>query len=313
MIFFEHIEWERLPQLLSLVVDGLEFRLRPLHTGVERQPRARTARRYNVHSHAVYHIVLYRSGGGLIEVAGEPVRIEPRTLVLTGPGDSHHFHPRSTHAFEYVEMTFSFESRDGIRAHLSFHQVLAALFGLDRVSGTLHRRLSVSQSSRLVSMLERFETLAGFPDGGGTVSSYQVLTAAFSFLLEEVLETKLERGRANRTDQAAVTAHDFIEANVGRSFRVGDVAGQVGMSERQLQRRFKAVYGMGVMGFRAECRLRHARQMLRESGLRINEISERLGFSSPYYFSTFFRRHTGVPPKEYRGGRVERDVCAGLG
>ncbi len=301
MIFFEHIEWERLPQLLSLVVDGVEFRLRPLHTGVERQCRRRTPRKHNVHSHAVYHIVLYRAGGGPIEVAGEPVRIEPRTLVLTGPAEPHHFYPCSAHAFEYVEMTFSYESRDGVRGQWSFHQVLAALFGAGHVSGALHRQLSVSQFSRLGAMLERFETLAGFPDGGGLVSSYQVLTSVLSFLLEEALEAEREGGKASRMDQAAIIAHDFVEANLGRAFAVEDVASRVGLSERQLQRRFKAAYGMGVKGFRAECRLRHARQMLRESDLRINEISERLGFSSPYYFSSFFRLHTGVSPREYRG------------
>ena len=32
----------------------------------------------------------------------------------------------------------------------------------------------------------------------------------------------------------------------------------------------------------------------------IKEISSALGFANEYYFSRFFRKHTGVPPGQYR-------------
>ncbi len=33
----------------------------------------------------------------------------------------------------------------------------------------------------------------------------------------------------------------------------------------------------------------------------ISQISERSGFNSQHYFSTVFRKMTGMTPKEYRG------------
>jgi len=37
--------------------------------------------------------------------------------------------------------------------------------------------------------------------------------------------------------------------------------------------------------------------------LSIKEIAAELGFGSEFYFSRFFRRHTGMAPRDYRQSR----------
>ena len=40
--------------------------------------------------------------------------------------------------------------------------------------------------------------------------------------------------------------------------------------------------------------------MLKSTDKQINEISDFLGFSDPYYFSKVFKKITGLSPKKYR-------------
>ena len=42
-----------------------------------------------------------------------------------------------------------------------------------------------------------------------------------------------------------------------------------------------------------------AKQMIRENELNFTEIAETLGFNTPQYFTTVFRRISGMTPSEY--------------
>lgn len=60
--------------------------------------------------------------------------------------------------------------------------------------------------------------------------------------------------------------------------------------------------GRSVMDWlNAHCILR-AQVLLRHTDMPIYEIADRLGFQSATFFSRFFRRETGMSPKEYRAG-----------
>ena len=61
--------------------------------------------------------------------------------------------------------------------------------------------------------------------------------------------------------------------------------------------------GRSVMDWlNAHCILR-AQVLLRHTDLPIYEIADQLGFQSATFFSRFFRRETGMAPKEYRAGK----------
>ena len=48
-----------------------------------------------------------------------------------------------------------------------------------------------------------------------------------------------------------------------------------------------------------------ARRYLSETGMTIAEISDKLGFSSQRYFSTAFKRATGLSPSEFRKSNID--------
>ena len=49
-----------------------------------------------------------------------------------------------------------------------------------------------------------------------------------------------------------------------------------------------------------EVRLQNAKRLLRSTGMSITEIAYAVGFSDSNYFSSVFKKHTGMTPGEYR-------------
>lgn len=74
----------------------------------------------------------------------------------------------------------------------------------------------------------------------------------------------------------------------------------IGTSRASLYNKLKASVGVGANEYLNRIRIEQATAMIRETPLSITEISEKVGFSSPKYFSTCFRRHTGLTPTQCR-------------
>jgi len=85
------------------------------------------------------------------------------------------------------------------------------------------------------------------------------------------------------------------------------VGTNVSMSDRQLQRKLKAITNAAPHEYIRNYRLAQARQLL-ESGERASEVAFAVGFTSQSYFTTCFKARFGVTPTEIRtvprAGRV---------
>lgn len=107
------------------------------------------------------------------------------------------------------------------------------------------------------------------------------------------------RGLASLPDgvRAAV---QLIEEHIEEPLRVGEIAARVGISQRQLERRFNANFSCSVSRFAQLLRLQHARVLLVSTGLGIGEISVASGFNTQSHFNKAFKECFGRKPSAYR-------------
>lgn len=89
---------------------------------------------------------------------------------------------------------------------------------------------------------------------------------------------------------------------------LAELAALCGISQSHLMRSFKASTGWQIHKFIAEDRLKAAKTMLGLEHCNTKEIAARLGFGSPAYFATAFRRMTGMTPSEYRKQARSREA-----
>jgi AraC-like DNA-binding protein len=81
---------------------------------------------------------------------------------------------------------------------------------------------------------------------------------------------------------------------------IDNVAKQVGLSPAGLRARFKTETGFTPHEYLHHRRIEEAQRRLAETADEVTAIAHELGFSSSQYFSTAFRRQTGLTPGEYR-------------
>ena len=115
-----------------------------------------------------------------------------------------------------------------------------------------------------------------------------------------------QSGPGNRQDKKflnELTA--LIEQNLADpAFGVEKLSRDMGLSRVQLYRKVQALLAMNVMDYLTEIRLKKARHLLRETNKPMAEIADETGFSSPAYFTTFFKQHTKKTPSDYRKSTV---------
>ena len=78
-------------------------------------------------------------------------------------------------------------------------------------------------------------------------------------------------------------------------------------TESHAIRAFKSGYGITPYQYLLQKKLSVAKMMLENTHMSIKEISVFLGFNDNHYFSVFFRRQTGVSPKQYRNEQINKD------
>lgn len=93
---------------------------------------------------------------------------------------------------------------------------------------------------------------------------------------------------------------DYIRRNFARGISVGELARQVPVSRSVLYRLFTEEVGRSMVEELGRVRISHAKKLLRETKLKIGEITTRSGFSGNISFSRAFQHAVGMSPSEYR-------------
>lgn len=78
------------------------------------------------------------------------------------------------------------------------------------------------------------------------------------------------------------------------------LAEQVGLSVNYLRNVYKENTGESLSTYITNCKLEIIYHLLASTDTSIQEISDNLGFATKNYFFTFFKKHTGMTPNEYR-------------
>ena len=93
---------------------------------------------------------------------------------------------------------------------------------------------------------------------------------------------------------------DYIEMHLSDDLSVQRLAQRTGYADYYLTRKFREETGMSLIQYITGARIRYARLLLETTDLPVSRIAEQLHFCSSSYFTTHFRKETGLSPKEYR-------------
>jgi AraC family transcriptional regulator, transcriptional activator of pobA len=92
----------------------------------------------------------------------------------------------------------------------------------------------------------------------------------------------------------------LIEAQFRRQPSVEQFAAQLGMSSAHLNTLCRRLADRSALQLLHERLLLEAKRQLTYTNMTISQIADSLGFSEPAYFTRFFKRNTGLSPRDFR-------------
>jgi transcriptional regulator GlxA family with amidase domain len=93
----------------------------------------------------------------------------------------------------------------------------------------------------------------------------------------------------------------MMEGNIEDPMSPADLAEEVGMSTRQLERLFRRYLNRSPKRYYMELRLQKARNLLMQTDMSVINVALACGFASPSHFSKCYRSHYNTTPYRERG------------
>jgi AraC-like DNA-binding protein len=92
----------------------------------------------------------------------------------------------------------------------------------------------------------------------------------------------------------------FIDENIARPLRIADLADLAGLSQYQLARRVRGLFGLTMGQYITKARIEFARSRLGSTDQAISNVALDCGYSDQAAFSRQFRQSVGLSPAAYR-------------
>lgn len=92
---------------------------------------------------------------------------------------------------------------------------------------------------------------------------------------------------------------EYLESNIENRLRFDDVLKHFSTSASVIKKIFRDNMDCGIMEYFNRLKIEAAKQMIRDGNYNFTQIADRLSFNTSQYFTTVFRRVTGMNPSEY--------------
>lgn len=128
-------------------------------------------------------------------------------------------------------------------------------------------------------------------------------TASALNLLERILivvRTSADGRESAVLDSRVSRVLQAIETSAPRAPSSAELSRIAGLSPSRLATIFKQHTGISILAAVNRVRLRAARHALQDPAATLHDVAERCGFRSPYSFSNWYLKQTGLRPGEYQ-------------
>lgn len=136
-------------------------------------------------------------------------------------------------------------------------------------------------------------------------SEFRSRHAAFTYRTALILRNILMRLATQANEQGEQrgtldTSIRFIHTHLNHDLSVKKLADMEFLSEGYYRSLFKQVTGVSPSEYITEQRIGRACQLLTETTMSIDRVSEGVGIHDRLYFQRFFKKHTGITPAQFR-------------
>lgn len=187
--------------------------------------------------------------------------------------------------------------------------VLARIVGTLTATGASHAKAMDASCGVLymaTSLLPDGEEIisgifAGVKDGYRSVYECKTADECCVWLdrLRNGLVDVLQNRKQDYRLRVVTKVQRYIDDNIGKRLLLSEVASIYGFSQNYLSALFSRYGGCSFVEYTTRAKISAAKKLMAAGELKINEIADRLGFESAFYFSKVFKKLEGISPREY--------------
>ena len=126
------------------------------------------------------------------------------------------------------------------------------------------------------------------------------MVSSLMYYLAECKANYPQKQSLTRPEQICGQYLSLVETHCREQHRVEWYAGQMCLAPKYLSNVLKQTLDVSPNSCIDQALLRQAKSLLSSTSLSIQQISDRLGFQNQSHFGTFFKRHVGCSPKDFR-------------
>ena len=204
-------------------------------------------------------------------------------LVLYRPGTRHDY-GTAPRAQSWALQFAHFHPRPDWLALLDWPEAASGIRRL-QTSGEVHRRVTES--------FERMVALSRSGLAQAELLGLNALEAAF-------LWAGTQKPDTGQLDPRLILVLEEITSRLAEPLTVASLAQMAGLSESRLTHLFASQLGTPLMQFVERQRMQTAEQLLDLASYSIAQVAHAVGYEDPLYFSTRFKRFSGLSPSAYR-------------
>lgn len=123
-------------------------------------------------------------------------------------------------------------------------------------------------------------------------------------LLIRIIQTQTVKSIDDNTfsnqNNAISQVIEYIRKNLKEDINLKHLSDKACMSTTSFYRFFKRELGMSPIEFVLSEKIKHAKKLLKNPSIQINEVCYLSGFEDANYFIRLFKKHEGVTPKQYQ-------------
>ncbi len=101
-------------------------------------------------------------------------------------------------------------------------------------------------------------------------------------------------------DEFALKIIDFMEERLYGKFTMDELSHEMSFGKTYISRCFSRACGYSIIDYYNRMKINEAKRLIRETKYNFFEISEMLMFTNSHYFSTVFKKNTGMTPSQYK-------------
>jgi AraC-like DNA-binding protein len=236
-----------------------------------------------------YQFVYISEGSGRLRSFEGEFILRPGSLVVLVPGEKHRYAPAPETGWTEYWIGFSGAApAEWVRREL--------------LEGVITAYPIFNQKETLLPFEEALE----FARNENYALRTLIASCVMRILARLIEDRHTRSSRANH--DTIERAKSIFEKSIYHPMDMEWLTKILGVNYRHLRDQFREKTGLSPYQYFLQMKIGKAKELLQEGTLSIKEISYKLSFDSPYYFSRLFKRKTGVSPSQWNNTTSPKDL-----